>query len=77
MADGSMVERLAAKYASTVLIPPDPDDVADGRIYARFWLNAIADELEVMKDDRRNNPLVTCMSNTAQWLRAQAKGEGE
>jgi len=65
----NLVERLAkrfaeAKFQNTFGAAKDNPII---QFETRWWLNAIADELEQDRDD--------CSQQTAHWLRAQAKEE--
>ena len=77
MADGSMVERLTAKSSKHKWGPARAGELRTLNIEVRWWLNAIADELDESEDDALEHvghyePSVFSGEVAARWLRAQA-----
>ena len=66
----SMVERLAEKQAKNFDVPCDENRERD----ARWWLNAIADELDktLTTPERPNLGLTSTSDAVLKWLRSQA-----
>ena len=72
MSDESIVERLAEKWKKERVLGMRRHD----RL-ARWWLNAIADELKCEADTRGPGQFGGHYRTTADWLRIQAStGEG-
>ena len=75
----SIVERLAAKYrAEYAMLVADDELEPEERIVipatqndARWWMRAIADELEVV--DANVDYSRACLKTSAQWLRESAQ----
>ncbi len=77
--DGALIEKLAEKYRQEVLVSL-PWDALSGEGHMRWWLNAIAWELEQSTDYELQQEVcggtVEAGEMSADWLRAQAQ-EGE
>lgn len=59
-----LVKRLAERATKEL-----PEGLIDNRVDARWWINAIADELE---DADNSLTVVTCLESS-DWLRSQTK----